>query len=58
MAWNGHMFLDLKYFDSQAAHDYNINAIPFSILLDKEGRIIAKNLRGPALDQKLAEVLK
>lgn len=48
---------DLKYFDSQAAHDYNINAIPFSILLDKEGRIVAKNLRGPALDQKLTEVL-
>lgn len=48
---------DLKYFDSQAARDYNINAIPFSILLDKDGKIIAKNLRGPALDQKLEEVL-
>ncbi|MBS1951366.1 MAG: TlpA family protein disulfide reductase [Bacteroidetes bacterium] len=48
---------DLKYFDSQAAHDYNINAIPYSILLDKTGKIIAKNLRGPALDQKLEEVL-
>ena len=48
---------DLKYFDSQAAHDYNINAIPFSILLDKTGKIIAKNLRGAALEQKLEEVL-
>ncbi|MBS1488609.1 MAG: redoxin domain-containing protein [Bacteroidetes bacterium] len=48
---------DLKYFDSQAAHDYNINAIPYSILLDKDGKIIAKNLRGLALDQKLEEVL-
>ncbi|MGC4020428.1 MAG: TlpA disulfide reductase family protein [Cyclobacteriaceae bacterium] len=48
---------DLKYFDCQAARDYNINAIPFSILLDKEGRIIAKNLRGPLLDKKLSEVL-
>ena len=48
---------DLKYFDSQAAHDYNINAIPFSILLDKTGKIIAKNLRGPALEKKLSEVL-
>jgi len=48
---------DLKYFDSQAAHDYNINAIPFSILLDKNGVILAKNLRGAALDLKLEEVL-
>jgi peroxiredoxin len=48
---------DLKYFDSKAANDYNISAIPFSILLDKEGKIIAKNLRGAALDKKLQEVL-
>lgn len=48
---------DLKYFESQAAKDYNINAIPFSILLDKNGKIIAKNLRGAALDRKLEEVL-
>ncbi len=48
---------DLKYFDCQAARDYNINAIPFSILLDKEGKIIAKNLRGAALEKKLEEVL-
>ncbi|MBL7859548.1 MAG: AhpC/TSA family protein [Cyclobacteriaceae bacterium] len=48
---------DLKYFESQAAKDYNINAIPFSILVDPEGKIIAKNLRGPALDKKLEEVL-
>jgi peroxiredoxin len=48
---------DLKYFDSQAANDYNITAIPFSILLDPEGKIIAKNLRGSALEKKLEEVL-
>jgi Thioredoxin-like len=48
---------DLQYFNSQAAKDYNINAIPFSILLDKTGKIIAKNLRGPALESKLEEVL-
>ena len=48
---------DLKYFESQAAKDYNINAIPFSILLDKTGKIIAKNLRGAALEKKLEEVL-
>jgi peroxiredoxin len=48
---------DLKYFNSQAAADYNINGIPFSILLDPRGVIIAKNLRGPALEKKLEEVL-
>jgi peroxiredoxin len=48
---------DLQYFNSQAARDYNINAIPFSILLDKTGKIIAKNLRGAALESKLEEVL-
>ena len=47
---------DLKYFDSQAAHDYNINAIPFSILVDPNGKIVAKNLRGAQLEKKLAEV--
>jgi peroxiredoxin len=48
---------DLKYFDSQAAKTYSINAIPFSILIDPKGIIIAKNLRGAALEKKLAEVL-
>jgi peroxiredoxin len=48
---------DLKYFDCVAAREYNVNAIPFSILLDKDGKILAKNLRGPALDQKLTEIL-
>lgn len=48
---------DLKYFNSQAATDYNINAIPFSILVDPKGVIVAKNLRGAALEKKLEEVL-
>jgi peroxiredoxin len=48
---------DLKYFDSEAARLYNISAIPFSLLLDKKGIIVAKNLRGPALEKKLEEIL-
>jgi peroxiredoxin len=48
---------DLKYFDSQAAKDYNITAIPLSILIDPQGVIVAKNLRGRALDKKLEEIL-
>jgi peroxiredoxin len=47
---------DLKYWQSEAAKTYNITGIPFSLLLDPNGVIIAKNLRGAALDQKLAEI--
>nr|WP_319401575.1 TlpA disulfide reductase family protein [uncultured Carboxylicivirga sp.] len=36
---------------------YAIQSIPTTLLLDKEGKIIAKNLRGKALDDKLAELL-
>ncbi len=48
---------DLKYFDSQAARDYNIEGIPFSVLVDPNGIIVAKNLRGIDLQKKLEEVL-
>lgn len=48
---------DLKFWQSEAAVLYNVKSIPFSLLIDKEGKIIAKNLRGEALHTKLAEVL-
>lgn len=49
---------DLKYFQSEAAILYNINSIPFSLLIDPNGVIIAKNLRDQELHDKLAEVFK
>lgn len=49
---------DLKYWDNAAAKLYKVQSIPANFLLDKEGRIIAKDLRGQALTAKLAEVLK
>jgi peroxiredoxin len=49
---------DLKQWSSEVVRQYNIQGIPFTILLDKEGKILAKNLRGPELEQKLAEVLQ
>jgi peroxiredoxin len=55
LSW--HHVSDLQYFNSKAAKDYNITGIPFSILVDPNGIIIAKNLRGPDLQKKLAEVL-
>jgi peroxiredoxin len=48
---------DLKFWQSEAAKTYNITAIPFSLLLDPNGVIIGKNLRGPELEKKLVEVL-
>jgi peroxiredoxin len=48
---------DLKYWQSAAAQQYGVNAIPATFLLDKNGVIIAKNLRGEELEQKLTEVL-
>jgi peroxiredoxin len=47
---------DLKYFNSEAAQTYGINSIPATVLLDREGKIIARNLRGPALEEKLEEI--
>lgn len=48
---------DLQFWNSAAAKDYSVGSIPATFLLDKEGKIIAKNLRGPSLEAKLAEVL-
>lgn len=46
---------DLQYFNSVAAKAYGVESIPFSILLDRDGKIIAKNLRGKALEDALEE---
>ena len=45
-------------FDNQAAKDYAVQAIPTNLLIDREGRIVAKNLRGEALYEKIGELLK
>ncbi|WP_373522614.1 redoxin domain-containing protein [Aquiflexum sp.] len=47
---------DLKYFNSAAAALYQINAIPATYMLDPEGKIIAKDLRGASLENKLKEI--
>lgn len=49
---------DLKYWSNEVAKMYNVSSIPHTILLDQEGKILARNLRGPALQQKLAEIFE
>ena len=56
LAWN-HVS-DLKFWSSEAAVLYGITAIPRNFLLDPQGKIIARDLRGPALLEKLKELLK
>lgn len=48
---------DLKGWESVVARDYDVMAIPANFLVDPEGNIIARDLRGPELEATLAEVL-
>jgi len=49
---------DLKQWESAAVPAYGFDGIPFNVLIDPNGTIIASNLRGADLETKLAEVLK
>ena len=49
---------DLNGYGGPTAALYTVTAIPNSFLLDKDGKIIAKNLRGKDLESKLAELMK
>lgn len=49
---------DLKQWGSSVVQLYNIQGIPYTVLLDREGKILAKNLRGEELEKKLLEVLQ
>lgn len=49
---------DLKGWDNAVSRLYGIRSVPQNVLLDPNGKIIAKNLRGKALEDKLAEILK
>ncbi len=55
--WENHVS-DLKSWQSIAASTYAVNSIPANFLVNDEGIIIAKNLRGQALNDKLTEYLE
>ncbi|MEJ2882364.1 TlpA disulfide reductase family protein [Pedobacter sp. GR22-6] len=49
---------DLKGWKNEVAVMYGINSVPQNLLIDPQGMIIAKNLRGEALTEKLKELIK
>ena len=49
---------DLKFWSSKAVDVYKFDGIPFNILIDPTGKIIAESLRGEELASKLKEVLQ
>lgn len=53
-----HNISDLKYWNNEGAKLYGISSIPSNVLIDKNGIIIAKNLRGEDLRNKVEEILK
>ena len=48
---------DLQHWNNEAAKLYHIQGIPQNILVGPDGMIVGKNLRGPALEAKLCELL-
>lgn len=55
LAWPNHVS-DLGGWNSKVGKMYGINSIPFTVLVDKEGKIIATNLRGAALELELGKI--
>lgn len=56
MTWK-HMS-DLKGWQSEGASLYGVRSIPATVLINQEGKIVARNLRGEELETKLGELLK
>ena len=57
LVWPNHVS-DLLMWDTPMVQLYGFSGIPYTVLIDQKGRIIETNLRGPALEQKLKEILK
>lgn len=56
LAWT--QVSDLKFWTSPVAQDYQIEALPFNVLLDEKGYILALNLHGEALNDFVDSYLK
>jgi peroxiredoxin len=56
LSWNHAS--DLKGWNNEVAGLFQIRSIPQNLLIDPDGKIIAKNLRGPLLENKLDQIFK
>lgn len=56
LIWKSHVS-ELKQWQSAVVSTYGIQSIPFTVLLDKKGNVLATNLRGTQLEDKLKELL-
>lgn len=56
LAWK--QVSDLKYWNSEAATLYQVQGIPYNVLIDPNGKVVATELRGPALEAKLNSIFK
>jgi peroxiredoxin len=56
LRWN--QVSDLKYWQSEAAQNYGVKSIPHTVLIDRNGLVIARGLRGKALERKLEEIFQ
>jgi thiol-disulfide isomerase/thioredoxin len=57
LVWDTHVS-DLKGWSSAAGRDYNVTSIPFTVLIDGEGKVIGTNLRGEGLANKLQSIFE
>lgn len=51
-----HHVSDLKGWTNEVAQLYGVTSIPHTVLVDAEGKVIARNLRGAALEEKLESI--
>jgi len=55
LSWPNHIS-DLGGWNSKVAQMYKVSSVPFTVLIDREGRVIKTNLRGPALEEELKRI--
>jgi thiol-disulfide isomerase/thioredoxin len=55
LSWPNHVS-DLGGWNSKVAKQYQVSSVPFTVLIDREGRVVKTNLRGPALEEELKRI--
>ena len=55
LLWSNHVS-DLKFWQNEAARTYSVQSIPRTILVDKNGLVVSRDLRGEGLEAKLKEI--